>query len=94
MTKKTQKSQKTTAEPDYGKLLRLADMIADHPPYAVPNLITDLEATEKLRAFEKPKGSGRWCVALAGLTSAPARDQATALTNWANAARRAVLRAA
>lgn len=78
---------------DVATLSILAVEISSYPD-GIPQMVEERFAKmHELKVTEAPKGSGRFAVAMAGLKAKPAADRRGAFALWANAARRAVLKA-
>ena len=73
---------------DMEKLKRLTAEIAEYQGADQTNLIHRLETEEGMKLAERPKGSGTYVIALAGLKASSTGGAHAALTNWGNAARR------
>ncbi len=83
---------KPKSKDDLARLDRLAAEIAGWPGDRLAHLAAQLEGREGLKLTETKKGSGLWVASMAGLRTKPGPDRVRALENWANAARREVLR--
>lgn len=92
-TPTARKPRKAKAKPsiDAKRLTKLATEVDALLAHHRENLIHRLQTEEGMVMTEK---DGRTEIDLAGVVSAPAEGEITALANWANAARRAVLRGA
>jgi hypothetical protein len=87
-TKATPKP-KAKAKLDAARLTRLADRIEVMKARRLTDLIHELETEEKAKIADKGPALG-WAVSIAGIRATGTAGILNALTNWANAARRAV----
>lgn len=88
-TAKTATAPKAKPKLDAARLTRLADRIEVMKGTRLIDLIHELETEEKAKIADKGPAIG-WAVNLAGVKATGTAGAASALTNWANAARRKV----